>query len=157
MISPYFSPLRSTDAAPPTLSVSPDTPTQRSRSFPASAARPELKPAENADSPAPNTYPSPHPTSSTQRSRLPALATTRNMNHNHQQTRNDNKISTNIITFDRHSFALYNKISDIRLIAMLNGIIVCSQLVLPSSWLPPVHKAQNTVSHVSQNSNSCPM
>lgn len=60
-------------------------------------------------------------------------------------------------TFAKHSFALYNKISDIRLIAMLKGIIVCSQLELPSSWLPPVHCEQNTVSQVSQNNSSCPM
>ena len=30
------------------------------------------------------------------------------------------------LTFDIHSFALYNNISDMRFMAILNGIMVCS-------------------------------
>lgn len=54
-----------------------------------------------------------------------------------------------------HSLALYNNISDILLIAIENGIMVCSAQVLVESLCePPVHKVQKTVSQVSQNSNS---
>lgn len=53
-----------------------------------------------------------------------------------------------------HSLALYNKISDILLMAIENGIIVCSQVLVASLCDPPVHKVQKTVSHVSQNNNS---
>ena len=53
-----------------------------------------------------------------------------------------------------HSFALYNKISDILLIAIENGMMVCSQLLVPSLCEPPVHDIQNTISQVSQNNSS---
>lgn len=59
-----------------------------------------------------------------------------------------------VLTFDIHSLALYNKISDILLMAMENGIMVCSQLFVLSLWDPPVHKVQNTVSQVSQKRSS---
>lgn len=59
------------------------------------------------------------------------------------------------LTFEMHSFALYNKISDIRLIAMENGMIVCS-LLDDWPWFPdePVQREQKTVSQVSQNKSS---
>lgn len=66
-----------------------------------------------------------------------------------------NLLPAKCITFAIHSFALYNKISDMRFIAMLNGIIVCS--LHPGEvpvWFPPVQTEQNTASHVSQKSNS---
>lgn len=59
-----------------------------------------------------------------------------------------------LLTLEMHSLALYNNISDILLIAIENGMIVCSQLFVPSLCEPPVHNVQKTVSHVSQKSNS---
>lgn len=53
-----------------------------------------------------------------------------------------------------HSLALYNRISDILLMAIEKGIIVCSPLLALSLWDPPVHNVQKTVSHVSQNNSS---
>lgn len=58
------------------------------------------------------------------------------------------------LTLEMHSFALYNRISDILLIAIENGIMVCSPLLALSLWDPPVHNVQKTVSQVSQKSNS---
>jgi hypothetical protein len=71
---------------------------------------------------------------------------------------NENKDKRQLInTLDMHSLALYKRISDMRLIAMENGMMVCSQLVPLVLWLPPVQRVQNTVSQVSQNSSSCNM
>lgn len=59
------------------------------------------------------------------------------------------------LTLEMHSLALYSRISDIRLMAIENGIIVCS-LLEDWPWFPeePVHREQNTVSQVSQNNSS---
>lgn len=58
------------------------------------------------------------------------------------------------ITLEIHSFALYKRISDILLIAIEKGIMVCSQLFVVSLWDPSVHNVQKTVSQVSQKSSS---
>lgn len=54
-----------------------------------------------------------------------------------------------------HSFALYKSISDMRFMAILKGMTVCSHEDNPRElWPPEVHWEQKTVSQVSQNSNS---
>lgn len=58
------------------------------------------------------------------------------------------------VTFEMQSLALYSNISDILLIAIEKGMIVCSQVVAVSLWDPLVQRVQKTVSQVSQKSNS---